>query len=74
MRFSKTQRALDAQRKRNEEMGIKSVRDAEEPIELEKGDFRSMFFSAMITLFLPASGALLLIGLFAYLLIKLMGG
>lgn len=50
----KTERAMKALRDRNEELGIKTVADAEEPVRLEKGDLPAMLISAFITI-LPAA-------------------
>ena len=50
----KTERAMKALRDRNEELGIKPVADAEEPVRLEKGDLPAMLISAFITI-LPAA-------------------
>ena len=52
--FHKTERAMQALKKRNEELGIKTVADTEEPVELEKGDLPAMLISAFITI-LPAA-------------------
>lgn len=52
--FHKTERAMKALRKRNEELGIKTVADTEEPVELEKGDVPAMLISAFLTI-LPAA-------------------
>ena len=50
----KTERAMKALRDRNEELGIKTVADADEPVRLEKGDLPAMLISAFITI-LPAA-------------------
>lgn len=52
--FHKTERVMKALRKRNEELGIKTVADTEEPVELEKGDVPAMLISAFLTI-LPAA-------------------
>ena len=52
--FHKTERAMKALRKRNEELGIKTVADTEEPVELEKGDVPAMLISVFLTI-LPAA-------------------
>ena len=51
--WHKTERAMKLLRDRNEEMGVKTVADAEDGVELEKGDVRAMVLSAYLTI-LPA--------------------
>ena len=52
--WNKTERAMKLLRKRNEELGIKTVADAKEDgVQLEKGDIPAMTLAAFITI-LPA--------------------
>ena len=49
--WNKTERAMEALRKKNEELGIKTVGNTEEELQLEKGDVRAMTLAAFLTIF-----------------------
>lgn len=56
--WNKTERAMKALRKQNEENGIKTVGNTEEEIQLEKGDAFAMTLAAFITIMPVAIAAL----------------
>ncbi len=70
---NKAERVIDAQREKNQELGIRTVRDAEEDeIKLEKGDFFAMLISAYgIILPVAILTLLLIVGIPVLLLVLL---
>ncbi len=56
--WNKTERAMKALRRQNEENGIKTVGNTDEEIQLEKGDTFAMILSAFITIMPAAIAAL----------------
>lgn len=65
----KVDRVVKRQREINEENGVETFRDSEDETRMEKGDFTAMMLAAMKTIFPAAIGALLFMGLLAWLLI-----